>query len=73
MIDNFDRNHRLGLIFEARVGSGRLLVCGADLPALQDHPEGRQLLASLLHYAGSDRFAPTVSLTPAQVRQILAE
>jgi len=31
VIDNFERNHKLGLIFEARVGKGRLLVCAIDL------------------------------------------
>jgi hypothetical protein len=61
VIDNFARNHKLGLLFEAKVGSGRLLVCASDLPALQDHPEARQLLHSLLRYVGSERFQPAQS------------
>ena len=71
VIDNFARNQKLGLIFEARVGSGRVLVCGADLPALREHPEARQLLASLVSYAGSARFDPGTSLTSEQLRQIV--
>jgi len=58
VIDNFERNHKLGLVFEARVGKGGLLVCAIDLPGHQDKPEARQLLHSLLRYLGSDRFAP---------------
>ncbi len=62
VIDNFARNHKLGLLFETKVGQGKLLVCASDLPALQDHPEARQLMHSLLRYVGSDRFQPAQSL-----------
>ena len=59
VIDNFARNHKLGVIFEARVGPGRLLVCSIDLPGLaKEQPAARQLLASLQHYAGSEAFHP---------------
>ncbi len=72
-IDNFERCHRLGLIFEAQVGPGRLLVCGIDLPALAaQHPEARQLLASLSAYVASDRFHPAISLDPAALAAVLA-
>ncbi len=72
VIDNFTRVHKLGLIFEARVGSGKLLVCAADLPALKDKPEARQLLASLLAYAGSDAFKPVRELSPELLKKIFA-
>jgi hypothetical protein len=62
VIDNFERNHKLGLIFETRVGPGRLLVCTADLQGQEDQPESRQLLASLLAYAGSAQFHPTSAI-----------
>ena len=72
VLDNLDRVHRLGLIFEARVGTGRLLVCAVDLPALAEkHPEARQLLASILAYAGSEKFAPTESLDLAVLSRAL--
>ncbi|HEX5789653.1 MAG TPA: hypothetical protein VFY13_00805, partial [Luteolibacter sp.] len=70
-IDNFDRNHKLGLIFETRVGKGRLLVCAIDLPALQDRPEARQLQRSLLDYAASKAFAPVVELPRELLDKIL--
>ncbi|MDQ5980455.1 MAG: hypothetical protein QG602_3432, partial [Verrucomicrobiota bacterium] len=66
VIDNPERAQRLGLIFEVRVGPGRLLVCGLDLPALgATHPEARALLSSLLRYAASPAFAPEVPVEPA--------
>ena len=58
VIDNFDRCHKLGLIFECRVGAGKLLLCACDLEKLQDQPAAWQLLGSLLAYAASDRFDP---------------
>lgn len=61
MIDNFDRNHKLGLIYEAKVGEGRLLVSQTDLSA-QDSPEAGWLFKSLLSYASSDAFAPKQTL-----------
>ena len=38
VIDNFARNHKLGAIFEARVGKGRLLVCASDGKATRHLP-----------------------------------
>lgn len=72
VIDNPERAQRLGLIFEVRVGPGRLLVCGLDLPALAGrHPEARALLASLLRYTASPAFAPKVTAEPAALTRVL--
>ena len=70
-IDDFERNHRLGTIFEARVGTGSLLVCTIDLPSMPDFPEAAQLTRSLLDYAASSRFAPTATLDGAALRKAL--
>ncbi|HBG26533.1 MAG: hypothetical protein A2Y10_01050 [Planctomycetes bacterium GWF2_41_51] len=66
-IDNFERNHKLGLIFETKIGDGRLLVCGIDLISLQNRPEARQLLSSLLYYMNSNEFAPAIELTEKEL------
>jgi hypothetical protein len=71
VVDNLDRVHKLGLIFEAKVGKGRLLVCASDLTSLTD-PAASHLLGSLYDYAGSVRFNPQVELTPDVVRELLA-
>jgi len=58
-IDDYHRNHKLGAIFEARVGAGKLLICGFDLRTdLQKRPATRQLLHSLLAYVGGEHFDP---------------
>jgi hypothetical protein len=71
VVDGFDRNHKLGLIAEAKVGKGRLLICSIDLPGLQKHPEARQLLAGLYGYMTSKGFAPEGALDVSTVREIL--
>ncbi|KAB1440094.1 sugar-binding domain-containing protein [Candidatus Galacturonibacter soehngenii] len=50
VIDNFDRNHLLGFIYEKKVENGRLLVCASDLLENLELPEVRQLYNSLLDY-----------------------
>lgn len=70
-IDNFDRNHKLGLLFETRVGNGSILVCAIDLPAIQDQPEGRQMLHSLLNYVESDAFQPKFRLSKAILDKLI--
>lgn len=57
MIDNFGRNHKLGLVYEAQVLQGRLLVCQRDLRQLQGR-EAKWLFHSLLSYMQSEAFAP---------------
>jgi len=70
VIDGIDRNHKLGLILEAKVGKGKLLVCTIDLPGLQQHPEARQLLASIHGYMASKAFNPQHTLVPATIKSI---
>lgn len=62
VIDNFERNDKLGVVFEAKVGNGKLLVCGIDLTAVPDDASSRQFLASLYAYTGSEAFNPTQEL-----------
>jgi hypothetical protein len=57
VIDDWVTNRKLGLVWEARVGAGRLLVTSVDLSGELD-PVRRQLRASLLAYASGDDFAP---------------
>ena len=62
VIDNVERNHKLGLLFEFKVGNGKLLVCMSDLKAVQDKPEARQFYRSILEYMESSAFAPSCLL-----------
>ena len=71
IIDNLDRNHKLGLVFETRVGPGRLLVCATDLIGLSGKPEAGQLLKSLLDYAHSEAFKPAQEMSIPALRKLL--
>jgi hypothetical protein len=73
VIDNFDRNHKLGLIAETRVGKGSMLICAIDLQAHQDKPEARQMLHSLLRYMDSPDFAPKHELDAGLLGKLLPE
>ena len=63
VIDNIERNHKLGLIFEFQVGQGKLLVSMADLEAASSYPEGRAFYRSVLEYMVSEDFAPKTHIT----------
>ena len=71
VIDNIERNHKLGLIFEFRVGRGSLLVCMSPLHQLQQYPEARQLYASLLQYMKNDTFTPKTAISSEELRHLL--
>ena len=70
-IDNFARNHKLGMIFETRYGEGSALICAIDLLNLQDKPEARQLYHSLLKYVESDDFLPAEHLDKDLLHSII--
>ena len=63
VIDNIERNHKLGLVFEFQVGKGKLLICMADLNKASAYPEGRAFYSSLLEYMTSRDFAPKTHIT----------
>jgi beta-galactosidase len=70
-IDDWNRNYRLAVIFECKVGNGRLLVCAPDIQdALDTRLAARQLRHSLLAYMTTDRFQPTVTLSLAQANAL---
>jgi hypothetical protein len=71
-IDDWNRNYKLGAIFECAVfRDGRLLVSAFDVTNPDSsNPVARQLRNSLLKYAQSDCFQPQVSVTPAQMRSL---
>ncbi len=70
-IDNFARNHKLGMIFETKYGKGSLLICAIDLLNLQDKPEARQLYYSILNYVKSDDFSPEKEISMVVLRKII--
>ena len=69
VIDDWFTNRRLALVFEAKVGKGRLLVTSIDLTTELD-PVRRQLRFSLMDYVGGDRFNPRCEMTAAHIRSL---
>jgi hypothetical protein len=57
VIDDWNTNRRQGLLFECRVGKGKVMVCSMDLEN-KDDPAARQMLYSVLTYMASDDFQP---------------
>lgn len=71
-IDDWNRNDKLALVFECRVGAGSMLVSAIDFTADSTNaPAKAQLFKSLLTYMNSDAFAPTVPVTPAALQSFL--
>jgi len=67
-IDDWNRNYKLGTIFECTVGPGKLLVCSFDLA--NPSPVGRQLRRSLLDYLAGAHFQPAVAVAPEALRAL---
>lgn len=70
-IDNFERNHKLGMMFEANVLNGKVFVCTCDFDKVIDRPEGKQLLYSILSYIKSDEFKPKNELKLTELTKVL--
>lgn len=63
---------KLGVIFEAKVGGGSLVVCSADiLKNLDTRPVERQLKYSLLRYMNSKDFQPKYEVGTADIQALL--
>ncbi len=70
-IDDWNRNYKLGVIFECAVGDGKLLISAVDVTKPNDpNPVSRQLRHSLLNYMASDCFQPNVPVTREQLRDL---
>lgn len=73
VIDNIERNHKLGLVMEWKVGAGKLLVCMSDLEKAAKYPEGRAFYESVIDYMRSADFNPSAEITVDELKKKLAE
>jgi hypothetical protein len=71
-IDDWNRNWRLGVLFECNVGPGRLMVSAINLAkdSGATGAEIAQLRRSILDYMSGPRFKPAAELTPEQVASL---
>ena len=73
-IDHMQWSRKLGSLFEANVGSGKLVVCTFDLLGqMETYPEAKQLYYSILNYMNSDDFVPTIALTQEDISSMVQE
>jgi hypothetical protein len=71
-IDDWNRNYKLGVIFECAVGDGKLLVSAIDVSKPDDpNPVARQMRYSLMNYMATECFQPNVSVSPEEIRSLL--
>jgi len=74
VIDDWFKNRPLALIFEAKVGQGKILISGIDFwKDLENRTEARQLLYSLQKYMCGSDFNPVTELNSAQIQDLLKE
>ncbi len=71
-VPDFNSNHRLSALMEARVGNGALMICNMDLLNNKEHPEtASQLLRSILAYMQSRQFMSAPALGAEVVKDLL--
>ena len=61
-LDCYARMRHMGLLVEARVGEGRLVVSSMGMQEKRMYPEVRALLQSILNYMASEAFQPELTV-----------
>ncbi|MDE6003668.1 MAG: beta-glucuronidase, partial [Prevotella sp.] len=70
-IDTWHISRKLGMLVEARVLNGRLLMTTLDITRqLDSRPVARQLRYSILRYMQSPDFQPTTTLSVDVIRHL---
>jgi hypothetical protein len=73
-IDTWFVNRKIGMLFEAKVGQGRLMVCSADLQSNPElRPVARQLYISIINYMNSNKFRPEYTVESAHVADLFSK
>lgn len=70
--DSYSRLKHMGLLFEARMGRGAVMVSSMGLLDKQQYPECRELLYSILRYMAEEAFQPAQRITREQLEEIVA-
>ncbi len=70
MVDNFERNHKLGILFEGKAGNGNLMICTSRLSEIADYPETKQFAKSVIDYMASKNFKPEKTLDMDKIQKV---
>jgi len=70
-IDTWFLNRRLAMLFEAKIGKGKLMVCSMDLTSnLNNRPVAKQLKQSILEYINSEKFNPESTVDWSVIQEL---
>lgn len=69
-IDTWFMNRKLGLVMEAKVGNGRLIVSSANISDTSSGAAAKQLFYSIKKYMSSTAFAPKEQVELAVIKDI---
>ncbi len=70
-VDDFHRNNKMGILFELKVGKGKILVSGFDFSNTTS-PATRQLKYSVLNYMNSEKFNPTTEVSTKWLSELFS-
>jgi hypothetical protein len=71
IIPDWNNNRKIGLIFDANIGKGKLMMTSIDLLGIMnDSPVARQMYYSLMEYMASDSFKPEHTLSFEMIDKI---
>ena len=72
IIDTWFENRKLGMLFEGKVGKGKLMVCSADIETdLSTRLSAAQFKQSILEYMTSEKFDPQNEIDVQILKKII--
>jgi hypothetical protein len=72
VIDDWVTARSLGLLYECKVGKGRLMLSGIDLiSGAENRVEAQQLLYSIKKYMAGGSFNPPVAVSVEKIRALI--
>lgn len=73
-IDTWFISRKVGMLFEAKVLNGKLMMTSMDLTTQPDKRiVARQMHKAILDYMNSDAFRPSVSVSPEQIQSLFTK
>ena len=70
-IDTWFINRKLGMLFEAKVLNGKIIVCSADVKSnWENRPVAQQLYVSIVQYMQSNKFRPSFDVDVQDIQNL---
>jgi hypothetical protein len=72
-IDTWFINRKLAMLFEARVGKGKIVVCSIDLEKKNAGPAVQQFYRSLTAYMNGPEFTPSQQIEWNDIQELFEQ